>query len=58
MFIIKVLGVWIIIQLLSMARQITYDFILKKTTSTEMERHLELILAILFAAMIIREGLW
>ena len=58
MFIIKVLGVWIIIQLLSTVRQITYGFILKKTTSTETDHHFELILAILFAAMIIREGLW
>lgn len=58
MFIIKVLGVYFIIQLLSTVRQIILGFIMKKTTTIESDNHFELILAILFAAIIIREGLW
>lgn len=58
MFIIKVLGVYFIIQLLSTVRQIVLGFIMKKVTTVESDHHFELTLAILFAAIIIREGLW
>ena len=58
MFIIKVLAVYLIIMALSIARTSIYGLAFKEVTSTEMERHFELILAILFAAIIIREGLW
>ena len=58
MFIVKVLGVYFIIQLLSIVRQIVLGFIMKNTTTIESDNHFELTLAILFAAIIIREGLW
>lgn len=58
MFIVKVLGVYFIIQLLSTVRQIVLGFIMKTTTTIESDKHFELTMAILFAAMIIREGLW
>lgn len=60
MFIIKVLGVYFIIFFLGVIRSILVEKVFGScfTTSEESKIRFDLTLAILFAAIIIREGLW
>lgn len=58
MFIIKVLGVYFIINALSWIRAISGRLLFDNATDGESDRNFQLMLAILFAAIIIREGLW
>ena len=58
MFIIKVLGVYFIINALSWIRAISGNLLFDTRTTPETDRNFQLMLAILFAAIIIREGLW
>lgn len=58
MFIVKVLMVYVIIVALSWVRAITGKLIFGNTTGIETDSNFKLVLAILFAAMIIREGVW
>ena len=58
MFIIKVLAVYVIINVLSWIRAISGNLLFDTKTAPEIDRNFQLMLAILFAAIIIREGLW
>ncbi len=58
MIIVKVLAVYFVIKILSVLRQVFLDHVFNITTSTESDLNFELAFAILFAALIIREGLW
>ena len=58
MFIVKVLMVYAIIEVFAVIRAITLKKILDMDTYVEADQRFRLIMTILFAAMIIREGLW
>ena len=58
MFIVKVLMVYAIIEVFAVIRAITLKKILGADTFVEADQRFRLIMAILFAAIIIREGLW
>ena len=58
MFIVKVLAVYVIINVLSWIRAISGNLLFDTKTAPETDRNFQLMLAILFAAIIIREGLW
>ena len=55
---VKVLAEYITIMLLSFIRACIFRLLFGGNTKSETDRHFELIMAILFAALIIREGLW
>lgn len=58
MFIVKVLMVYAIIEVFAIIRAITLKKFLDAETDVETDQRFRIIMAILFAAFIIREGLW